>query len=149
MRGIRSWSRVLVAASIAALVCSAAGAAMVSKEYVYEAGKELTVDADASDGEVAFRLRTIRFLYPDEALVRFSDAARAEVSVTNLGKEPLRIGIAIALYDAEGALVGVASGGSKWVAIKPGKRSFYTVKFTDVDRRLREATSFRITVESR
>jgi hypothetical protein len=137
-------------AAVFAMSWTAPDAAMLSREYLFKPNVELTVDADAQDTDAAFRLRTVEFVYPDEdRLVQFSDTVRAEVAVANLGDTSVKVGVAIALFDANGTLVGVASGGSKWLPIKPQRRSYYTLKFTDVDSRIREATQFQITVESK
>ena len=127
-----------------------AQAMMLSKEYEFKPQVELVIGAEVRDGEQGIRLDTVQFLFPDATqMVRFSNAIKVDVSISNLGVTSQKIGVAIALFADDGTLVGVASGGSKWMAIKGDRRSFYTLKFSDVDSRISEATRFRITLESR
>ena len=98
------------------------------------------------------RLDGIRFRFPDEsagALMRLRGVAKADVAVSNVGDTARRVGVAIALYDAAGNLVGVASGGSKMLALRPDRQATYTLAFEDVKLHSRHAKTFRITVESK
>jgi hypothetical protein len=125
-----------------------ADAALPSKEYVFKPHVELKVGAELRDDRHALRLETVQFRFPDpDRIIRFGDAVQCDVSISNLGTEAVKVGVAIAAFDAEGNLLGVASGGSKWMPIKPDRRSYYTVRFTDVNDRLDEAASFQITLE--
>ena len=74
---------------------------------------------------------------------------RAEVAISNNGSKPMQVGIAMALFDEEGRLVGVASGGSKLLAIKPDRQSLYTLVVKDVNSRAHRASTFQITIERR
>ena len=146
-------SRGLVVAMVVfacALSSTPSRAMMLSKEYAFKPHVELVIDAEVREGEQGIRLDTVQFLFPDTTkMVRFSNAIKVDVSMSNTGTVAQKVGVAIALYADDGALVGVASGGSKWMAIKPGRRSFYTLKFADVDSRIAEATRFRITLETK
>jgi hypothetical protein len=125
-------------------------AMMLSKEYAFKPHIELVIGAEVREGQQGVRLDTVQFLFPDTSkMVRFSNAIKVDVSLSNIGTLSQKVGVAIALYADDGALVGVASGGSKWMAIKPDRRSFYTMKFSDVDSRISEATRFRITLETK
>lgn len=127
-----------------------AHALTLSKEYEFRPHVELVIGAEVREGQEGVRLDTVQFLFPDSTqMIRFSNAIKVDVSISNLGTTSQKIGVAIALFADDGALVGVASGGSKWMAIKPDRRSFYTLKFADVDSRIAEATRFRITLETK
>jgi len=142
---------VVVAVVLACVLSSAPSRAMMlSKEFAFKPHVELVIGAEVRDGQQGVRLDTVQFLFPDTTkMVRFSNAIKVDVSLSNTGTEAQKVGVAIALYADDGALVGVASGGSKWMAIKPDRRSFYTLKFADVNSRISEATRFRVTLETR
>jgi len=132
---------------LGATVAGAAGTPLMSKTYKFKAGVALEIGAAMEDG---VRLDTVRFRLPDEGgglPFRLGAGVRAEVAVSNLGSSPCKVGVAIALFDAEGRLVGVASGGSALMAIKPERTSTYNLSFKDVNNRVAEAVSFQISVE--
>ena len=79
----------------------------------------------------------------------FDIAEGVDVTISNLGDEAKKVGIAIALYDADGRLVGVASGGSKLVAIKPDRKSTYELNFADVGNMAHRAATFQISLEAK
>lgn len=140
----------LAAALVAGAVGPASRAATLSKEYVFKPHIELQVGAEVRDADHALRLDTVQFVFPDpDRVIRFGDAVQADVSISNLGTGAVKVGIAIAAFDADGNLLGVASGGSKWMPIKPDRRSYYSVKFADVNNRMDEAATFRITLETK
>jgi hypothetical protein len=137
-----------IAACVAVAAMLPGEAAMPSKQYVFKPHVELKIGAELRDDRHALRLETVQFRFPDrDRVIRFGDAVQCDVSISNLGTEAVKVGVAIAAFDAEGNLLGVASGGSKWMPIKPDRRSYYTVRFTDVNDRMDEASSFQITLE--
>lgn len=140
MTGIRR----TCAATLAFAVGLSASAAWSSKSYVFKSGTKLEIDADLGDG---LKLRSVEFLVPGEE--RSGDPIRADVAIANGSEFPEKVGVAIALFADDGALVGVASGASKLLAIKPGRISFYVLEFQDVTERSREAARFQITVETK
>lgn len=73
--------------------------------------------------------------------------ARAQVAVTNTAGK-LRIpGFAVAVFDAEGRLLGVASGGSKLGGVKPGETETFDLNFAQVTERLPLGATFVLSVE--
>jgi len=140
-----------VGATLAATVLSGAiQAASLSKEYVFRPEVELAIGAEVREGDVGIRLDSVQFVVRDEdRLLPFGSPMRVDVGIKNLGTDARKVGVAIALFAEDGSLVGVASGGSKWLAIKPDRKSYYTLKFEDVTGRLDEATRFRITLETK
>lgn len=146
----RRWTAIGIAVAATLWIATGAGATMLSKEYVFKPHVELRIGAEVRDDRHAIRLDSVRFEFPDpDRVVRLTDAVKADVKISNLGTEPVKVGIAIAVFDDDGNLVGVASGGSTWLAIKPDRTSFYTVKFADVNDRMDDATRFRITLETK
>lgn len=121
----------------------------VSKKYNYKPGTKLELGAAVND----VVMETIIFKLPGEAKgKRFSFAGnfKADVEIANKSKTDVKVGLAIALFDAQGSLVGVGSGGSKmFFDIKSGKKKEYTATFYYVTENIEEATTFQITLEIR
>ena len=67
----------------------------------------------------------------------------------NTAEQPRMVGVAIAVFDEAGRLVGVASGGSKLLPLKPERQKTYTLLFSHVNGGMHAAKTFRITLESR
>lgn len=73
--------------------------------------------------------------------------ARAQVAVTNTADKIRVPGFAVAVFDAEGRLLGVASGGSKLGGVKPGETETFDLNFTQVKERLPLGTTFVLSIE--
>ena len=93
---------------------------LVSKQYVYKDDITLELGVATSEG---LRIDSVRFLTPSAGggKMRMGDSMRAEVAVSNTSEEPLKVGLAIALFDDSERLLGVASGGTRLVPIKSGR----------------------------
>lgn len=74
---------------------------------------------------------------------------RAQVKVTNTSRFPRIPGFAVAVLDAEGKLLGVASGGTKVGTVKPGETETFDLNFTQVNERLSKGARFLIAIELR
>ncbi len=122
--------------------------ALTSKTYKFKEGVILQIGATA-DG---LRLDNVSFRLPEAKngkLFRTSGSVKATVAVSNESGESRRVGIAIALYDAEGRLVAVASGGSRWLPVKPQRQNTYVLVFDDVNALAHQAATFQISIETR
>lgn len=142
------WLAWLAVAGVAIAWVGPARADLLSKTFEYDAGRVLAVGSDVGKG---IRIESVEFL-PGRSGGRkplLGGGPKVDVLVANTGEEPQKIGIAVAVYEPGGALVGVASGGSKWIAIKPGRKSYYTLSFDDVRRYFSRASKFQITVETK
>jgi len=73
--------------------------------------------------------------------------ARAQVEVTNTSKHPRVPGFAVAVFDSENRLLGVASGGAKVGNIGPGKTETFDLNFSKVTERLPLGAYFFLSVE--
>lgn len=73
--------------------------------------------------------------------------ARAQVEVTNTTNQPRIPGFAVAVFDAENRLLGVASGGARVGNIGPGKTETFDLNFSKVTERLPLGTYFYLSVE--
>ena len=78
-----------------------------------------------------------------------SSTARAVARVDNNGFIPQEVGVAIAVYDAEGNLIAAGSGGVKLGYLSKGERDTFTIRFVYVYRNLDKAASFTISLETR
>jgi hypothetical protein len=74
---------------------------------------------------------------------------RAQVDVTNGAKQDRIPGFAVAVFDKEGRLLGVASGGTKLGVVKPGETETFDLNFTQVKERLPRGDHFILSVELR
>jgi hypothetical protein len=74
---------------------------------------------------------------------------RAEVEVTNTSKYPVIPGFAVAVFDKDGRLLGVASGGTRFGTVKPGSTETFDLNFTQVKERLPLGDHFLLTIELR
>ena len=134
---------------LTAAVISSVHAELISKTYLFKKGVTLEMGADVGEG---LRLDSIRFYDPasfGSRLMRPGGGVKAEVQLSNSGGQSRRFGIAIALFDDQDRLLGVASGGSKFLSLKPERQSTYTLVFSDVKAEASEATRFKISVEPR
>lgn len=73
--------------------------------------------------------------------------ARAQVAVTNTSSKIRVPGFAVAVFDADGRLLGVASGGSKLGGVTPGETETFDLNFTQVTERLPLGATFALSVE--
>ena len=55
----------------------------------------------------------------------------------------------VALFDEQGRLLGVASGGSRVNALKPSRQRTFKLVFDDVNREAYKAKTFQISIESK
>ncbi len=147
-------SKFLGSALIVSFLCSVAlqplfAAEFISKKYQFK--EDVWLELNASVKNVI--LKSIKFKIPAKAEGKFfviSGAIKADVLVENKSEHDQKVGIAIALFDSEGNLVGVGSSGSKmFFKVKPGKKNEYAVTFSYVTEMIDEASTFQITLELR
>jgi hypothetical protein len=146
MRGVILGTMILVAAAFSG---APAQAELLSKSYVFKAGVTLELGAETSDG---LRVDTVQFKLPatvDERTARVAGLTAAQVAVSNTGASAQKVGVAIALFDDEGRLLGVASGGTSLVPIKAGRQKAYTLVFDNVNTQAHRATKFQLSLESK
>ena len=71
------------------------------------------------------------------------------MAISNTSGESRKVGLALALFDEEGRLLGVASGGSKLASIKPGRQKSFILLFDGVNSEAHRAATFQISMESK
>jgi hypothetical protein len=126
------------------LTGGAARADLLSRELPVETGKIVDLREANADG---LRLDALQVELPRPDLP--GGGVRLQVALTNTGEVPRRAGVAVALFDDQGRLVGVASGGSRMVALRPGQTKFYTLDVDHVVAEAARATKLRVSMESR
>ena len=75
--------------------------------------------------------------------------SRAQVEVTNSARTDRIPGFAVAVFDKDGSLLGVASGGTKLGVVKPGETETFDLNFSQVKERLPRGDHFVLSVELR
>ena len=136
----------LVLAVALVFVASDARAELFSKAYAFKPDTTLQVGADMPGG---LRLDSVEFVLPkgDASQAGTFEGPKVKVSISNLGTAAAKIGVAIAVTDADGQLVGVASGGTKLFPLRAGRQIVYTLSVDSVRAELSKGTVFRISVE--
>ncbi|MDQ2970657.1 MAG: hypothetical protein M3R34_05915 [Acidobacteriota bacterium] len=91
----------------------------------------------------------IRFDLGDTiAPVRVS-SAKAVARVDNNSQQDQEVGVAVAVFDADGNLIAAGDGGNKVGELDKGARQEFNVHFHYVYRNLRNARSFLVTLETK
>jgi hypothetical protein len=145
MRSRRAGSWVVLAAALA-LAAGDVRAELFSKAYAFKVGTLLEVGTEMPGG---LRLDSVEFVLPkdDPAQSSVFSGPKVKVSISNLGASAAKVGVAIAITDADGRLVGVASGGTKLFPLRPDRQIVYTLSIDGVRAELASGTVFRISVE--
>jgi hypothetical protein len=76
-------------------------------------------------------------------------SAKAVVRVDNNSARDQEVGVAIAVFDADGTMLAAGSGGIKVGDLDKGERDKFTVRFPYVYRNLKNASYFYLTVETK
>ena len=144
---MRRWalgSFILAAAAIT--IAGDARAELFSKAYAFKPGTTLEVNAEMPGG---LRLDSVEFVLPteDPAQASVFSGPKVKVSISNLGTAAAKVGVAIAVTDADGRLVGVASGGTKMFPLRADRQIMYTLSIDGVRAEMAKGTVFRISIE--
>lgn len=136
--------------SISFLLVSLTAAAGISSErFAFKNSVTLRISTVAVDG---LRLDTVRFKLPaaaGETASRTAGPGTVYLTISNTATGARRMGVAVALFDEQDRLVGVASGGSRLTNLKSGRQKQYRLVFEDVNGEIARATTFQVTVESK
>lgn len=143
---MRRW---IVPIATLAVVVAATGrgtvAAVTSKTYEFKADVKLETGVEVGQG---LTLDSILFKSPSSIGMKIfsSGILKVDVAISNFGEEARRFGVAVALFDDEDRLLGVASHGTTF-PLKPGRVAVYTLDFLNVNSEVFKATKFKISVE--
>jgi hypothetical protein len=141
------YGAIVILALAAGLETRAAQGELLSKRYDFRDRVVLEVSETEPGG---LRLDTVQFQLPAQTgdrLTRVGGLLTARVAVSNTGSEARKVGLAIALFDDEGRLLAVASGGNKLTAIKPERQKTFSLVFDGVNAEAHKATAFQISLE--
>jgi hypothetical protein len=133
---------------LASGVCAVASADAASKKYDWQpinGVQETDVrDGDIVVSQVQFNTGSVMKGTP----IRKS-SADVRVRIDNNGQSDEEVGVAVVVFDAEGNVVAAGSNGTKWGYLNKGDRTYYSIDFPYVYRRLDKAASFMITIETK
>ena len=117
-----------------------------SYTFTWDATLPMNLDVDGLKvTEIYFNVRKSRYSWLKDA----EFGTRAHVTVTNTSARPRVPGFAVAVLDADGKLIGVASGGTKVGTVAPGETEEFDLNFTQVKERLQKGATFLLSVELR
>jgi hypothetical protein len=137
--------RLAIAFAAAAGLTATAHAELFTKAYEFKANTILKVGTDMPAG---LRLDSVEFIVPAPAAEKSTfGGPKAKVSISNLSKSSTTVAIAIAVTDADGRLVGVATGGTKLFPLRADRQMVYSLDFGGVNAELDKGTVFRISIE--
>ena len=145
-RGIVS---AIVAASLLACGGGNARAAILAKTFQFKPDVVLQVGESLEGG---LRLDSVQFYLPSSAGVpgmRTGGLVRAEVSVSNLGTDKQMFGIAIALFDDQGRLLGAGNGGPRVFPLRAERQGTFQIVFDGVNGEAYKASQFKISIETK
>lgn len=91
----------------------------------------------------------VRFDLGDTLAPFRASSAKAVARVDNNSQQDQEVGVAIAVFDADGNLVAAGNGGNKFGELNKGERQEFNVKFSYVYRNLRNASSFLVSLETK
>ncbi len=137
---------IFLAAALTIVLVSPLSAELVSKKFDWSpVGGIQRVDMQLNDVAIS----EVRFDLGDTVAPIRVSSAKAVVRVDNNSQVDQEVGVAIAVFDAEGNLVAAGDGGNKVGDLNKGDRSEFTLHFSYVYRNLRSARSFLITLETK
>lgn len=142
------WAKAVgfVMAGVLVVAAGDARAELFSKAYTFKPDTILEVGVELPNG---LRLDSVEFVLPKAGSREGGMFAgpKVKVSISNLGTKQVKIGVAIAVTDGEGRLVGVASGGTKLFPVRADRAIVYTLPINGVRSELAQGSVFRISVE--
>jgi len=146
MHRLSKGASVVMAAALV-VAASDARAELFSKAYTFKPDTTLQVGTEMPAG---LRLDSVEFVLPkvDPAQAGTFAGPKVKVAISNLGTSAAKIGVAIAVTDVDGRLVGVASGGTKLFPLRADRQIVYTLSIDGVRSELEKGTVFRISVEA-
>ena len=140
--------QISMAAALAAVLAAPASAQVATKKFPWQPiGGAQNVDVTTEDvvvGQVVFDLGSTLKGTP----IRKS-SAKVRVRIDNNSMTDEEVGVAVVVFDAEGNVVAAGSNGTKWGYLNKGDRTYYDIDFPYVYRRLDDAASFMITLETK
>jgi len=136
----------LLSVGFALALAAPASAQLVTKKFDWApVGGIQKVDMQLNDVVIS----QVQFDLGDTIKPIRLSSAKASVRVDNNSQIDQEVGIAIAVFDADGNMVAAGNGGNKVGELNKGEREEFTVRFAYVYRHLKEARSFLLTLETK
>jgi hypothetical protein len=139
--------RLASAAAFAALVSAPLFGQAMTKKFEYQPINGVQ-DIDVKNGEVVVS----QVVFDQGSTLKGTpirkSSADVRVRIDNNGLTDQQVGVAVVVFDAEGNVVGAGSNGTKWGYLNKGDRTYYNIDFPYVYRRLDQAASFIVTIET-
>ncbi len=140
--------RLSLAVLLAAALAAPLSAQVATKKFPWQPiGGVQNIDVQTEEvvvGQVVFDLGSTLRGTP----LRKS-SAKVRVRIDNNSQTDEEVGVAVVVFDAEGNVVAAGSNGTKWGYLNKGDRTYYDIDFPYVYRRLDQAASFVVTLETR
>jgi len=105
-------------------------------------------EVDVRDGEVVVSQLVFNLGSTLKGTPIRKSSADVRVRIDNNGLSDQQVGVAVVVFDAEGNVVAAGSNGTKWGYLNKGDRTYYKIDFPYVYRRLDQAASFIVTIET-
>jgi len=137
----------VVAAAPTRVVSEARPLGFASFRLPYIWNATIPIKDVALDG---LKVNSIAFSKRKAAVWPIKDAefgTRATIEVTNTADKPRVPGFAVAIFDDEDRLLGVATGGTKLGSVRPGKTESFDLNFHQVLERLPKGHHFHLSIE--
>lgn len=132
---------------LAALVHAPLSGEVASKKYDW-APINGVQEVEVKDGEVVVSQLIFNTGSTLKGTPLRKSSADVRVRIDNNGMSDQQVGVAVVIFDAEGNVVAAGSNGTKWGYLNKGQRTYYNIDFPYVYRRLDNAASFLVTIET-
>jgi hypothetical protein len=129
-------------------VCAVASADAASKKFEWQPINGIQ-DTDVRDGDIVVSQVQFNLGSTMKGTPIRKSSADVRVRIDNNGQSDEEVGVAVVVFDAEGNVVAAGSNGTKWGYLNKGDRTYYSIDFPYVYRRLDKAASFMITIETK
>lgn len=139
--------RLASAALLAALVSAPLFGQAVTKKFEFSPINGVQ-DVSVQNGEIVVSQVTFNNGSTLKGTPIRKSSADVRVRIDNNGLADQQVGVAVVVFDAEGNVVGAGSNGTKWGYLNKGDRTYYNIDFPYVYRRLDQAASFIVTIET-
>jgi hypothetical protein len=141
------FGRLFSAGVLSAVVCAPLSGEVASKKYDW-APINGVQEVDVRDGEIVVSQLVFNTGSTLKGTPLRKSSADVRVRIDNNGLADQQVGVAVVIFDAEGNVVAAGSNGTKWGYLNKGKRTYYSIDFPYLYRRLDKAASFLVTVET-
>lgn len=140
--------RILAAAFLTAGLAAAASGQVATKKFDWRPDNGAQ-DIDVQDGKVVVSQVQWDMGGTMKGTPLRKSSANVRVRIDNNGNQDAEVGVAVVVFDAEGNVVAAGSNGTKWGFLNKGDRTYYSIDFPYVYRRLDQASNFIVTLETR